>query len=967
MALVRRFERSLLLAIVAFATTASAQTSGVLDDYTVASWTDRDNLPSARIWGIEQDTDGYLWLGTDAGIFRFDGVKFAPIETLVRPPFPVDRPVAMLAACDGSLWLGYGAGNVVRVQGGQVRTYGEGTGATVYTLLEAHDGTLWAGTGAGLFRLRHEKWDRIADEGLAQGPILAVFEDHAHQLWTATRTAVLRKAPNEEAFHQVGLAESSGFLGPQFSEDVHGGIWMTDRHQGFRDISGTPHARAGIRVEGSGVYLAHDRHGTLWVATQGQGLWRVRAEPTGLNEIDRVTVKDGLLSDAVRAIREDREGNIWVGTYSGLQRFSPRRVKGLTTLGIARALTVTPDGSVWVATATGLARITRSGIVQGFGEADGLPGPTVLALHTDRTGVLWAGTDRGVARLVNGRFVHLPAPAEGEMSRPMTLTSFGSAVWIRDTDRGLFKWEDGTLTPVPLKGSATMRVDREGRMWLGGTGGQVTIIMPTGTRRTEHLPIGTVSAMYEDRTSGAVWIGGASGLARFANGRFVSITRDTGFPADVLSMVTDEMGAMWVAVPVGIVRVEQAEFDKAAATPGYQLRYLLFDASDGSAGVPTRSGGPNAVRDADGRLWFSTGNGLTIVDPKHLGAPRQPPAVRIESGTANAQRFDVVPALSLPARTSHLQLEFTSLTLTDPARVRFRYRLDGFDSDWTDAGTSRQATYTNLPPRDYRFRVMASNNDGSWNQPGEASWSFTILPAWYETKAFYLGCLLAMALLLWGAWRYRVMQVRRQFALVLAERIRMSRTIHDTLLQGMVGIALQFNDLSKTVDATPVAREQLGRIRRQVEDYIREARSSIWDLRSPRLEQRSLADALREAGERVTAGTHVAFDLEVTGTPRECSSKTAEQLLLIGQEAVSNAVRHAQAHHVRMELRYEDDRLRLCVSDDGRGFDIEVARNTEGHYGLISMRERAEQVRGWFSVVSAPGTGTQIEAIVPTT
>jgi signal transduction histidine kinase len=520
---------------------------------------------------------------------------------------------------------------------------------------------------------------------------------------------------------------------------------------------------------------------------------------------------------------------------------------------------------------------------------------------------------------------------------------------------------------VQQRGFSSARADGQGRLWLTAAGGKMTILMPNGERRTETLPIGNASATYEDRRTGLFWIGGSSGLARVDGDRVLSVTRDNGFPGDVFAMVADDAGTLWASVPAGIIRIEQAEFEKAAATPRYQMQYLLFDTSDGSAGAPTGAGGPNAVRGADGRLWFSTGNGLTIVDPKNLGEPRPAPVVRIESGARNAQRFDPAPGMELPAKTSHLQVEYTSLALTDPARVRFRYRLEGFDNDWIEAGTSRQATYTNLPPGDYRFRVMASNNDGRWNEAGTDTWAFTILPTFYQTRTFYAAIVVAIALLIWAAWAYRVAQVRRQFAMVLAERIRMSRTIHDTLLQGMVGIALQFNDLSKTIEATPGAREQLGRIRRQVEEYIREARSSIWDLRSPRLEQKTLVDALRDAGDRVTAGTPVRFELAVTGTPRECSPKTAEQLLLIGQEAVSNAVRHAHASHVRMELAFEDERVRLRVSDDGQGFDIDVARQADGHYGLTSMRERAEEVRGLFNVVSRPGAGTQIEAVVPTT
>jgi signal transduction histidine kinase len=472
-----------------------------------------------------------------------------------------------------------------------------------------------------------------------------------------------------------------------------------------------------------------------------------------------------------------------------------------------------------------------------------------------------------------------------------------------------------------------------------------------------------VSTIYESR-SGDMWIGGSGGIARVSSDRAVTLGRGNGVPANVFSIVEDAAGVLWIGAGDGIFRLTLDEFNKAGQQPDHQVRFIMFDASDGSAGVPTRSGGNEAVRDDAGRLWFVTSNGLTIIDPRQVGDPRPLPPVRIQSAMVNARRIDATAGIELPAKTSHLQVDYTALNLTDPGRVRFKYRLDGFDSNWIDAGTSRQATYTNLPPGNYRLQVIAGNNDGRWNEDG-AAWAFTILPTFYQTRTFYAVCALAACLLMWGAWQLRVRQVRKQFALVLAERIRMSRAIHDTLLQGLVGLALQINDLSRSLESSPVARDQISRMRRQVEEYIREARNSIWDLRSPNLASRDLSTALRELAERATAGTQARLEFEVTGTPRPCSDRVEEQLLVIGREAVSNAVRHGRASLVKMNLRYEEDKLELRVSDDGCGFDVEKARETPEHYGLISMRERAEQVRGWLNVVSGPGRGTEIEAVVP--
>jgi signal transduction histidine kinase len=340
--------------------------------------------------------------------------------------------------------------------------------------------------------------------------------------------------------------------------------------------------------------------------------------------------------------------------------------------------------------------------------------------------------------------------------------------------------------------------------------------------------------------------------------------------------------------------------------------------------------------------------------------------VRIESITADARTFDPASGKPVPAGTAHVQTTFTALTLADPTRVRFRYRLEGFDRDWVDAGTARQASYTNLSPREYRFRVEASNGDGIWGGAG-ATMDFTVEPMFYQTRWFYAACVAAAGLIVGGVWRLRVRRVRRQFALVLAERIRMSRAIHDTLLQGLAGLALQVDDLSHNIDGSPtLAKARVLRIRQQVEEYIREARQSIWDLRSPRLEGHDLAHALREAGARAVADRAVYLDFDVTGSTHRCTPSTDEQLLLIGQEALNNAVLHGRATRVKVALDYGAERTRLSVSDDGCGFDPLAAPPADGHCGLSSMRERAEFARGHVRIESAPGRGTYVEAVVPT-
>jgi signal transduction histidine kinase len=340
--------------------------------------------------------------------------------------------------------------------------------------------------------------------------------------------------------------------------------------------------------------------------------------------------------------------------------------------------------------------------------------------------------------------------------------------------------------------------------------------------------------------------------------------------------------------------------------------------------------------------------------------------IRVEGIVADDRRLPAAGPIVLPPRTSRLEIDYTVLNLTVPLRTQFRYRLDGFDADWIAAGSRRQAFYTNLGPGTYRFRVAASHSGGEW-QENRQTVALAIRPTFYQTVWFYVALAIGAGILIRAAWAMRLRHLRREFSLVLGERVRVSREIHDTLLQSLVGLALQLDVIGGDVEAPASARrERFVALRKQVQEYIREARQSILNLRSPRLENSDLVGALREAGEHIVSGHPLRFDFSVSGTPRHCSVRVAEQLLRIGREAVSNATRHAQAHEVRMQLAYEPETIVLRVSDDGHGFDAAqtVAARSQ-HYGLLSMRERAEDLGGAIHIASGSDRGTCVTASVP--
>jgi signal transduction histidine kinase len=945
----------------------------VLADYAITSWTQRDGLPGA-VWAIAQDADNYLWLGTDEGVLRFDGVRFLPPFPTGSPPMPTRSVRALWAARDGSLWVGYESGSVVRVRGSQFREFAEADGfpsSYVAAFAEDRTNTLWAATAAGLFRFDGSKWHRVSGaNGLPAAAAFTVFVDDAGTLFVAASTGMFRRLEGTARFEAI---DADTDVVRDVSMDADGALWATDPILGFTRVA------PGVQSHGHagrGARLLHDTRGDLWVGTLGQGLWRVRRGDVAERRpvVERATILTGLSSDTVRTLFEDREGNVWAGTAEGLNRLTPHKVTPVTTLGMVTALDITRDGRVWVATADVVMRFSET---NGWWETAGAEWPVAgtRALHVAEDGTTWIGANNELLRMDRERPVRVQLPRRNAPTRIDIIESDPAGrVWLIDRVRGVFRW-DGTelltysLAPVSPPAWVTGAYsDRGGNLWLAFSGSRLGRLEADGSFKVfgpeDGLAAGPYNAIFEDGNR-IVWIGSGDGLSRFADGRFSSVTRANGFPIDAVgAIVEDDERHLWLGTATGIVRLSRSEFEAAIADPSHRVRYRIFDTSDGAAGMPVTISSRSAVRASDGRLWFATGRGLTVVDPRIADARRTPAVVRIESAAADHQQFDPSAIDRLPRGTERLEIEYSSLSLTAPFKTRFRYRLEGFDADWIDAGTRRQAIYTNLPARDYRFRVAAVDDDSG--REHEAVWAFALPPRYYETAWFYALAIAVGVAVIAGAWQWRLRQIRRQFALVLGERVRVSRELHDTLLQSLVGVALQVDAVSHSLDRSKdEARAQLGRVRRQVEEYIREARESIWNLRTPMLNTRDLATALRESGERSTAGSPVAFAFAEEGTPRPCDPDVQHQLVRIGQEAVLNAVRHASANLVKVELQYGADALRLRVSDNGHGFDLAAATNGSQHYGLTTMRERAEEAGGQFCVHTAPGTGTVVEATMP--
>jgi len=591
------------------------------------------------------------------------------------------------------------------------------------------------------------------------------------------------------------------------------------------------------------------------------------------------------------------------------------------------------------------------------------------------------GATSGLWRMTGDRAVPVPLPPEFPQRRITVLSSRAGTLLVGDGEQ-LFRWNGKTLVRVEMRAGdggaskiALAYAAADGRVWIASDDGRIAFLdeqwaihvlgpehgLPDGTPRTVHAIV--------DDDEGTVWIAGRGELTRFANGRASTLTQAQGLPGSrVSSVVVDESGFLWLSVDRGLMRVDRREVTAVLSNPTQRLRYRLYDASDGLAGAPL--GTIQSTRASDGTLWFARGGGLTAVDPRALSVDRDEPSspVQIESVVANERRFRTASVAALPPGTRRLQISYTALALSTLDNIRFRYRLDGVDTQWVEAGAGRSAFYTNLSPGRYRFTVESQTDDGTW-RTSTAAWSFAIQPAFYQTGVFYAACALAIMFAIWATWRMRLQIVQQRFTLVMAERNRLSREIHDTLLQSLVAVALEFDALGRTLDSsTATAKQELLRIRRQVEAHIREVRQSIWNLRTSTAEVRDLCEALREFAVRLVADRPVRVTAKATGTSRQFAVAVENQLLRIGHEAITNAVRHADATVIRIELQFGREMVVLRVTDNGRGFrQQDVLSCLDGHYGLTTMRERAEEIGGQFTLTTAPDRGTVVEAVLPTT
>jgi signal transduction histidine kinase/ligand-binding sensor domain-containing protein len=915
--------------------------SRTLTQYVHRIWQVQQGLPESSIYSILQSRDGYLWLGTQTGLVRFDGVRFTPLES-IYPSAPTNVWIRGIAEdSEGALWFGTNESGVFRELNGSITQYSQKDGLpsdTVQCVVAAPGGDVWVCTVNGLARFSGGKLTTYkTDANLATNTLRAGSIDHAGKLWVGGESSILN-VWNGSGFDSVSLA----LIPPD----------------------------AGVRS------ILTSRDGTLWVGTT-EGLI---AKKDGQERL--ITVKDGLSDNWILALIESADGGVFIGTRSGFSRF-------------------------------------HNGELDSFRPQDGLSQSTVFSLYQDREGSLWVGTKHGLNQFLDGRAVPytinegLPTNDTG----PVVQDRIGN-VWVGTLGAGLTRFDGHRFSVLTTRqGIASdtidaLAVDRAGDLWVGSDRG-LNRLHNTEVKRTystaQGLPSNDVRSLFQDR-SGALWVGTSAGAARLADDRFARVTstavvamgedgdgkvylatanavmvwnagkitemlgpglrllkngkittyliRDGLFDGEIYGIIADDQDRLWMACSKGIFSVPRGDLLRFASGDLKKITSTPYSPTDAQRVIECKAGvQPAATVTSDDHLWFSTIRGLIMFDPQHLQRKVPPPPIVIEDLTVNGELESPAEIDHLAPGRKNLEFRYTGLSFLAPTRITFRYMLEGFDKNWIDAGTRREAFYTNLPPGTLRFRVVACNSDGACNEAGTAA--FTLASHYYQRIWFFPLIAVLIGAGIWAAYQLRMQRLREHFQLILTERNRIARELHDTLIQGLSGITMEMQALAARIRA-PQERATLEEIIQDAGTCLRETRRSVAGLRSG---ASGLASAIEQAARHITEAKDIRLKLKLENKPTGLAPDIEYNLVRIAQEAVTNSVKHSGARTVEVILGFTPKALHLSVKDDGAGFADKNGKS--GHYGLIGMKERASHIGADLDLASAPGRGTTVSIILP--
>ncbi|MCA1636850.1 MAG: histidine kinase [Acidobacteria bacterium] len=965
--------------------------------YRFDSWTTDEGLPQNSVYSIAQTSDGYLWFTTLDGLVRFDGVKFTVFNKGNSPNLNTNR-LKYVFADGNSLWIGTENGGLIRYLNGEFRTFTAADGLPSNDVNEVQkdaDGSLVIVMVNGIARTRDQgvslKLERAGDVREYK-----IFYGASGTRWELNKNGlqISRNGSTEnyplpfDAQRIVADPVFNSFSSIPVFEDRRGALWFAAagnlyRFQNgefatFTVENGMPSSR--VRT------IAEDAAGDAWFGTEKDGACRLAA-----NRVACFGIADGLSSNHVMNIFLDRENTVWIGTNNaGINRVSKQIV---TPLSIADGLLdknvypilQTRTGDVWIGTTSALS-LFQNGKITNYTERDDLPYPTAQALFEDGDGRLWGAFVGIISYMENGKFVEfnqtLGLPAVDLDVWDVHQTRAG-AMWF-GTNRGLYKYENGRTTKFTTENGLpdidvkAILETSGGALWIATYGGIARLKDNGFVAYTERdgLAGNFVRSIYED-AEGLLWFGTYdSGLSLFRNGAFTNFNVNNGLFSDgVFAILPDARGNFWMSSNQGIYRVNRQQLVDFADGKISSIVSTAFGKSDGMLNAECNGGRqPAGIRAADGRLWFPTQDGVAIIDPEAVTSNPLPPPVVIESVKIDnvlsepSASEDGFSKFTIQPNQNNLGIQYTGLSFIKPEHIQFRYRLEGLDKDWTNAGTRREVYYPYLPPGKYTFRVIAANSDNVWNEQGAAI-EIVVLPPFYRTAWFIGLTIFGLALIGFVLYKRRISELKRkqtaqeEFSRSLinaqeTERRRIAAELHDSLGQSLAMIKNSAVFGEQAAADLPTAKEQLAQITAQSAHAISEVREIAYNLRPYLLDRLGLTKAIRSMLNKVADSSAFNLVYEVDNVDELFPNEAEINIYRIIQESLNNIIKHAEASEVKVSVKKIERALLIEIEDNGKGFDIQD--ENRGGFGLLGMTERVRILGGTLSVQSVIGKGTKI-------
>ena len=951
-----------------------------MSQYVRDRWGPDRGFPRGPVYAIAQTADGYLWIGTEAGLVRFDGWTFRLVKD-DSGAFTITSVLGLITDNDGCLWIRLQDLTILRYRNGvfEKPLGGLETYANISAMTRAiHGELLVSKMEEGAFNFKGGAFQMLASAAdLPRSPVISLAQTTDGDIWMGTRdVGLFHMRDGKTASIRNGLPDSKvNCLLADGSRD----LWIgTDN--GIVRWNGSELAAAGIPASLNhfqALTMARDRDANIWVGTDSRGLLRFNSQ--GVASLSDVGISS---REAITALFEDREGSLWIGSANGLDRLRDSAFvtyslpEGLPSDG-SNPVFVDSENRMWFPPVAGGLWWAKDG-KHGRITVDGLDKEVIYSI-AGRKGELWLGRQRGgLTRLRTGpdsfsaqTYTHADGLAQDSVYS--VYQSRDGSVWAGTLSGGVSHLSGGKFTNYTIAdGLASNTVvsileGSDGTMWFATPGGLSALSKGHWQTYTtkDGLPSENINCLRED-SIGVLWVGTAAGLGfRDSIGFRVPAGAPPSLRENILGLAEDKYGSLWISTSNHVLRMNRQMLSRGTLADGDIREYGLADGLRGVEGVKRHE---SVFADLSGRIWFSLNRGISVVDPARVTSSSAPAIPHIQAISADGKALVLQQTLHIPGGHRRLTFDYAGLSLSVPERVRFRYQLEGFDRGWSEPATSREAVYTNLSPRSYRFRVIASNPDGVWSSE-EAAIGFEVDPLFWQTWWFRASVLLACALAVLALYRFRLIQATKRlnaaFEERLAERTRIAQELHDTLLQGFLSASMQVHVAADRLPADSPSKPTLTRALELMGQVIEEGRNTVRGLRSSHSASLDLEQAFsRIQGELLQE--EIDFRVIVDGERRPLHPVLRDEVYRIGREALINAFRHARAKRIEVELKYSVGYLRLQVRDDGCGIDPQVIKSgRDGHWGLSGIRERADRIGARLQVFSSATAGTEIELLVP--